>query len=340
LGIGGPARYFIRATSERLIEEAVEFSKKRNLPLLVLGGGSNLLIADCGFAGVVVRVEIPGLEWIEQDRHVRVVAGAGEDWDKVVAQAVQRQLYGVECLSGIPGSVGGTPVQNVGAYGQEVAETLVQVRAYDRQGDEFRELDRSACQFGYRSSVFNTTARDRYIVVKVGFALRKDDRPAIVYPDVKRELDHVPDPTLAMVRDAIRRIRARKAMLIQPGDPDCRSAGSFFKNPMISDDVFHRVEVEAGEAPPRYPASGGKVKTAAAWLIQRAGIPKGFTIGFAGVSAKHTLALINKGGATAADVIKLAREIRARVEDRFGIRLAVEPVFVGFDDATNAEFNA
>jgi UDP-N-acetylmuramate dehydrogenase len=336
--IGGPALYFIPATSETVVQDAVEFTKSKNLPLLVLGGGSNLLIADEGFRGVVLHVEVGGLEWLDRGSYVQLVAGAGENWDPVVAQAVERRLYGFECLSGIPGSVGGTPVQNVGAYGQEISETLESVRVYDRQTDRWVRLDRQACHFSYRSSILNTTARGRYIVVSVTFRLNTAGKPFIQYPDLKREFDGVSQPTLGRVRDAVLRIRARKAMLIEPGDPDCRSAGSFFKNPIVTEEVLTRIEAKAGEKPPRYPAADGKVKTAAAWLIERAGISKGYSIGPAAVSTKHTLALVNKAGATAADVIKLAREIRTRVEDRFGIRLTVEPVFVGFDDAITTEF--
>ena len=338
LGIGGPARYFIRANSETLIQQAVAFAEARKVPLLVLGGGSNLLVADEGFPGLVLRVELQGLTWIDENSCVRLVAGAGEGWDHVVALAVQRGLYGLECLSGIPGSVGGTPVQNVGAYGQEVSETIHCVRAYDRQNGRYVDLNHSACGFAYRSSVFNTTARERFIISQVEFHFSTEGEPALRYPELKRELEAVSNPTLDMVRTAVCRIRARKAMLIQPGDPDCRSVGSFFKNPVVDEDVFNRVTADAGVQPPRFPSSSGKIKIPAAWLIEQAGMSKGFSLGPAGISSKHTLAVINKGGATAEDVIKLAREIRRRVHDRFGIQLAVEPVFVGFNEDTISEF--
>src|SRR5437764_12997172 len=194
-----------------------------------------------------MRVAIRGIEWQSDQGRTIVRAGAGEDWDAFVAACVERDLAGVECLSGIPGSVGGTPVQNVGAYGQEIAETLVSVRAYDRHTDRYVDLDKKACGFSYRSSIFNTTARDRYIVVKVAFKLDNHGTPSIRYPDLERELENSPEPTLRMVRDAVRRIRARKAMLIEPGDPDCRSAGSFFKNPIVTEDVFARIEAAAGD---------------------------------------------------------------------------------------------
>ncbi len=331
LGVGGSARYFIHAGSERTVEQAIEFARSKQLAVLILGGGSNLLVSDEGFPGVVIRMEIGGIEWISNGHRVRVEAGAGENWDDLVAQCVDKKLSGIECLSGIPGSVGGTPIQNVGAYGQEVATTLSSVRVYDCESNSFVEMSRDQCGFSYRTSVFNTAAAARYIVVHVVYELEKSGEPHVRYPDLKRELEAVPAPTLLEVRQAVRRIRARKAMLIQPGDPDSRSAGSFFKNPIIPAEVFASIASKAGETPPRYPAGDGKVKTSAAWLIERAGIHRGYTKGRAGISSKHTLALINKGGATAAEIIALAREIRTRVEDQFGVTLIPEPVCAGFD---------
>ena len=324
LGIGGPARYFIHAGTEKTVLEGVHFALEQGVPLLVLGGGSNLVVADAGFPGVVLRVEIKGRHWSGE----RLTAGAGEDWDGVAAGVVARNLSGVECLSGIPGSVGGTPVQNVGAYGQEVSGTLAAVRAYDRQTNRIVDLSREDCAFSYRKSIFNTTARDRYIVLDVTYAFSRDAAPCIEYPDLKRELENVSHPTLIQVRDAVRRLRARKAMLIQEGDPDCRSAGSFFKNPIFSPEAFARLESLAGEPLPRFPAPAGEVKTSAAWLIEHSGIAKGYRHGRAGVSTKHTLALVNTGGATAEELMALAREIRERVEDRYGVRLDIEPVLV------------
>jgi UDP-N-acetylmuramate dehydrogenase len=338
LGIGGPARYFIDAPDETTILEATWLARDRNLPIFVLGGGSNLLVADSGFPGLVIKVGIRGIEW-EDDRDKTIVsAGAGEDWDRLVGLCVERELSGIECLSGIPGSVGGTPVQNVGAYGQEVSEVLQSVRAYDRVTDFVVELPRDACGFAYRTSVFNTTTRDRYIVLQVTYALTKNGPPSIRYADVQREFENTNGaPTLAEVRAAVRRIRARKAMLLAEGDADCRSAGSFFKNPIVSEQQFAELQSRTGDAP-RYPASPGKVKTAAAWLIERVGFSRGYSAGPVGLSTKHTLAVVNKGGAGAADVLQLAREIRGRVYDRFGISLVPEPVFVGFEAAVESEF--
>jgi UDP-N-acetylmuramate dehydrogenase len=335
LGIGGPARYFIDAPDEQAILEAIHWAKEKSLPLFVLGGGSNLLVADAGFPGLVIKVGIGGIEWVTGNGKTVVRAGAGEEWDRLVGLCVESSLAGIECLSGIPGSVGGTPVQNVGAYGQEVSEVLVGVRAYDRNADRITELSHDDCGFTYRTSVFNTVAKDRYVVLKVTYALTPNGAPAIRYPDVVREFEgKTAEPTLPEVRGAVRRIRARKAMLLVEGDPDCRSAGSFFKNPIITEKQFVELQSIAGAGVPRYPVGSppGKVKTAAAWLIEQAGFSKGYSLGSVGLSTKHTLALVNKGGAKADDVLRLAREIRARVRDRFGIELTPEPVFLGFPD--------
>jgi UDP-N-acetylmuramate dehydrogenase len=332
LGVGGPARYFIRADSEKTVRQAFDFSKAQGLPLLVIGGGSNLLVADEGFPGVVLRVEIPGLEWKEKNDRVRLFAGAGEEWDHVAAQVVARGLYGVECLSGIPGSVGGTPIQNVGAYGQEVSQTLFEVLAFDRLAGSTVQLSHKECLFSYRSSLFNTSARNRYIVLQVAFEFLREGRPYLLYPDLKREFGNRAEPSLQEVREAVLRIRAGKSMLLRPDDPNTRSAGSFFKNPIVTRKVLERIEAESGLTPPQYPATNERVKVAAAWLIEQVGISKGYRKGRAGISTNHTLALVNTGGATAAELVALAREVRDRVEDRFGIRLVPEPVLIGFGD--------
>ena len=332
LGIGGPARYFIHTQDEKTLVDAIHFAVDQHLPIFVLGGGSNLLVADRGFSGLVLKVGLRGIDWEPQRDKALIRVSAGEEWDSFVALCIRRGLAGVECLSGIPGSVGGTPVQNVGAYGQEISEVLVAVRAYDRQTGKMVELSHADCQFTYRSSVFNTTAKDRYIVLGVTYALTPAGRPAIRYPDVEREFEgKTTDPTLADVRDAVRSIRSRKAMLLVEGDPDCRSAGSFFKNPIISEQTFSQIEAAVpGERVPRYPAGPGLFKTAAAWLIEQAGFSKGYSLGPVGLSRKHTLAIVNKGGATAEDVLRLVRQIQDRVERKFGLRLTPEPVFLGF----------
>jgi UDP-N-acetylmuramate dehydrogenase len=340
LRIGGPARFFAEAREEDELLAAFSFAAQRNLPLFILGGGSNALVADEGFPGLVVHVALKGVTWREDGDEVIVTARAGEDWDEFVSQCVERDLAGVECLSGIPGSVGGTPVQNVGAYGQEVSETITSVRVFDRLAGGFAELSNEKCLFGYRASVFNTTARGRYVVTAVTYALRPHGEPAIRYPDLKSFFSNVSTmPSLGMTREAVREIRARKAMLIAPGDPDCRSAGSFFKNPVVTSDTFISIEeiakgqnlIGAAEGVPNFPAGDGKLKVPAAWLIERAGFHKGYGRGRVGISSKHTLAIVNRGGATAREVVGLMKEIQGRVAAKFGVLLAPEPVFVGFD---------
>jgi UDP-N-acetylmuramate dehydrogenase len=333
LRIGGPASYFIEAASERDLLNALDFATTKSLPLFILGGGSNLLVSDTGFPGLVLHIGLQGLQLENSADRVLVKAAAGEDWDGVVALAVERGLAGIECLSGIPGSTGGAPVQNVGAYGQETADVLVSVRAFDRRAQKIVELSHADCGFSYRTSIFNSSEKDRYIVLDVTLALSPGGQPTIRYPDVRRRFESVDGPpSLADVRQAVREIRAGKAMLLTADDPDCRSAGSFFKNPIISEADYARLQSSIAETVPRYPAPNGRVKTAAAWLIERAGFSKGYRLGGAALSRKHTLALVNTGNATAADIIRLAGEIRARVEDRFGIRLVPEPVFVGFEE--------
>jgi UDP-N-acetylmuramate dehydrogenase len=336
--VGGPARYFKEVHTEDELIHTVHWANEKQLPVFVLGGGSNLLVADTGFSGLVVKIGIAGIEWDSNNDRTVVRVGAGEEWDGLVAACVERDLAGMECLSGIPGSVGGTPVQNVGAYGQEVSEVLVSVRAYDRRTDRIIELSREECGFTYRTSIFNTTAKDRYIVLQVTYSLVHHGPPSIRYSDVQRTFDGKPAPTLAQVRAAVRRIRSEKAMLLVEGDPDCRSAGSFFKNPIVTEEQFKEIQVRTAVALPRYPAPPGKVKLAAAWLIEHAGFSKGYSSGSAGLSTKHTLALVNKGNATAADILKLAREIRSRVYGQFGVQLIPEPVFLGFENDIYVEF--
>lgn len=337
LGVGGPAQFFASATSEQEVTNGLSFAVERGLPVFILGGGSNLLVADEGFPGLVLQISLKGAEFEADKDTVTVRAAAGEEWDGLVAESVRRNLQGIECLSGIPGLVGGTPVQNVGAYGQEVSETIVSVRALDRTEGKTVELSNAKCEFQYRKSIFNSTERDRYIVLSVTYRLQPGGRPAVRYADLQRRFERTPEPTLQEVRDAVRDIRQSKGMLIVPGDPDCRSAGSFFKNPVISRSEFERIAEEAqaagmlvaGALPPHYPAGEELVKLPAAWLIEHAGYRKGYSRGSVGLSSRHVLAIINRGGARAADVLELVAEITSRVQDRFGVGLKPEPVFVG-----------
>ena len=322
--IGGPARYFGEAASESDIIEVVEFARSRRLPLFVLGGGSNLLVSDEGFPGFVVRIALKGIE--QQGGIFRVAAG--EDWDRFVTQVVAENHGGVECLAGIPGTVGGTPVQNVGAYGQEVAETIVEVRAIDLRTLEARDLAPSECGFTYRRSIFNSTERGRYIVTRVDYALAKNGAPRLAYADLQKHFAGKPEPSLAEVAAAVRSIRRSKGMFIVEGDPDCRSAGSFFKNPVVSKEHYARIAEFAGGVP-SYPAADGFQKIPAAWLVEQAGFHKGYVFGHAGISSRHALALINRGEAKAADMIALRDRIVAAVEQKFSICLEPEPVFLG-----------
>jgi UDP-N-acetylmuramate dehydrogenase len=325
-GIGGPARWFVEATEEESVEEAVRFAREKNAPLFVLGGGSNLLVSDEGFDGLVLHV---ALEGIQQEGNLFRVA-AGENWDRFVSHAVGKGYGGIECLAGIPGTVGGTPVQNVGAYGQEIAETIVSVRVLERNSLTFSELRASDCGFSYRRSIFNSTDRDRFIVTRVDYKLRAGAVPLLQYPDLKRFfLDRSEIPTLAETAAAVREIRHRKGMLIVDGEADCRSAGSFFKNPVVPQARYDEIAALESGSVPSFAAQPGFVKVPAAWLVEHADFQKGFTLGAAGISSRHTLALINRGGATAADVLALRDRIVGVVATRFGIHLEPEPVFVG-----------
>lgn len=336
LGIGGPATYFVRVESEEHAIEALRFAAVECLDIFVLGGGSNLLVSDNGFEGLVIQVGIDGiLKEIEfaSEKAVEITARAGQDWDAFVAYCVENDLAGVECLSGIPGSVGGTPVQNVGAYGQEVSESIVRVKCVDRNDGKIVELDTQACGFGYRTSIFNTTMRERYIVLSVTYRLRRFGAPKIVYKDLREHFSKTGmTPTLAETRNAVLKIRAAKSMVIDPTDPNSRSAGSFFKNPVVpnktADQIREKIE---GGTMPAFNVDAESVKIPAAWLIEQAGFHKGFIMGNAGISTRHSLALINRGGAMADDIVRLMEAIRDRVEQNFGIRLVAEPVFVGFD---------
>ena len=334
LKVGGPARYFTAAKSVSEVEEAVNFARSRNFPLFVLGGGSNLVVSDAGWPGLVLKISISGID--EQTENGKAVfeVGAGEEWDRFVARAVTRNCAGVECLSGIPGSVGGTPVQNVGAYGQDVSETIDSVLVFDLTDGLIRELCAEACGFQYRTSIFNTSERGRFIILRVTYSLTPGGKPRIEYADLKKHFAGFQNaPSLAGTREAVRRIRAAKAMLITPGDEDCRSAGSFFKNPVLTVDRYDELTRRAaakGLQVPSYPALDAQKKVSAGWLVEHSGFSKGYSSGRVGISRKHALAIVNHGEATAADVLGLKDHIQQRVEELWGIQLEPEPVFVGF----------
>ena len=342
-GIGGPARWFVEAGSEDDIVEATAWARERGVELFVLGGGSNLLVADAGFDGLVLRVGLLGIEALADGppgdalREWVYRVAAGEDWDRFVQRTVKDNCAGIECLAGIPGTVGGTPVQNVGAYGQEVSSVIERVRVFDLVEREFREFSAEECGFAYRRSRFNSTDRGRFLVTRVDYRLTLGGAPTLRYADLQRAIEvraeEGKEPALADVAVVVRRVRRAKGMLLVEGDADCRSAGSFFKNPVVSEELAAQIAVSSGKELPRFPAGAeneGLVKLPAAWLIEQAGFTKGYELGAAAVSSRHTLALVNLGGAEAADVLKLAGKISAAVEERFGVRLEMEPVMVGF----------
>jgi len=335
--LGGPARFFVEAKSAREVQEAVEFARSKNVPLFVLGGGSNLVVADSGWPGLVLKVAIPGIDQRpghNDEGRVLFDAGAGESWDRFVSHAVMAQCAGVECLSGIPGSVGGTPVQNVGAYGQEVSQTIDSVEVFDLKDSQVRELCSEACGFTYRSSIFNTSERGRFIILRVAYALTPGGEPHLEYADLKRHFEgRETRPNLAETREAVRHIRARKGMLIVAGDPDCQSAGSFFKNPVLSEPQHEDLQKRAaakGLTLPSYPALEKSRKVSAAWLVEKSGFARGYSFGHVAISNKHALAIVNRGGATATEVLALKDQIEQRVEEIWGVRLQPEPVMVGF----------
>ena len=333
LGIGGPARWFGSAASEEDVAEAAAWAGERRLPLFVLGGGSNVLISDAGFKGLVLLVTLRGIQSCDIGATRLYRVAAGEVWDDCVQRAVEDDCAGIECLAGIPGTVGGTPVQNVGAYSQEVSSSIERVRAFDLHHRKFVEFAASECGFAYRRSRFNTTDRGRYIVTRVDYRLFPHAAPTLRYSDLQNAFPAGTKPTLPDVAAAVRRIRQAKGMLLVGGDPDCRSAGSFFKNPVVTSEQVQHIAAIAGKAPPSFPAGTGgtgQVKVPAAWLIEHAGFSKGYPLGAAAISSRHTLALVNLGGASAAEILHLADQIRSAVQSRFAIRLDMEPEMIGF----------
>jgi len=340
-GIGGPARGFVEASTEEQIAEAAAWAREKNVSLFVLGGGSNLLVSDAGFDGLVLRVALRGVDVAASEGHALYRVAAGEDWDHFVQRTISDGCAGLECLSGIPGTVGGTPVQNVGAYGQEVSSTIDRVRVFETATGHFVELSAGECEFSYRVSRFNTRDRGRFIVTRVDFRLTPGGAPTLRYAELARRLAAKPSPNLAEVAAAVRSLRASKGMLLVEGDPDLRSAGSFFKNPIVKEEQARHVAEVSQKEPPRFPAGEGpehmgRVKIPAAWLIEQSGFTKGYRRGAAGISSRHVLALVNYGtqdgkhSATAAEILALAQQISDAVLDRFGISLEQEPVLVGF----------
>jgi len=329
LGLGGPARLLVTAETEQEVVDAVRAADTAEGPVLVLGGGSNVVVPDEGFPGTVVHVATGGTRATCDGTEV----AAGEDWDSFVAACVRDGWCGVEALSGIPGRIGATPVQNVGAYGQDVAQTVTSVRAYDRRSDRVVTLPAVDCAFSYRSSTFKLDP-GRWVVLAVSFGLHRGELSAPVrYAELARSLgiDVGARAPLAQVREHVLRLRRGKGMVLDPADPDSRSAGSFFTNPVLGPDQLAAllVLVPDGVPLPTYPEGDGRTKVSAAWLIERAGFRRGHGTGRAGISGKHSLALVNRGAARTADLLGVAREVRDGVLAAYGVELVPEPVLVG-----------
>jgi UDP-N-acetylmuramate dehydrogenase len=325
LRLGGPAAAYAEAATRTELYDAVAAADAAEQPVLVLGGGSNVVVADEGFPGLVVRVTTRGVtEGGDMCGSPEVVVEAGEDWDRLVARAIEAEWVGVEALSGIPGTVGAVPIQNVGAYGQEVAETIAQVHVYDRIERRTRTMAAAECGFGYRTSVFKQTP-GRYVVGAVTFQFKLGNLAApVLYADLARLLGlEIGERTQASrVRDAVLALRTAKGMVLDAGDHDTWSAGSFFTNPFVDASALP-------DGAPAYPQPDGTVKTSAAWLIERSGFARGYGDGAVRLSTKHALALTNRGGATTGQILELAREVRAGVQQQFGITLEPEPTLIG-----------
>ena len=332
LGVGGSAAYYARAESIQDVGEAAELAHELHEPLLVLGAGSNLVIADAGVDALVVDMALRGRELRSESGVVRLTAAAGEDWDELVRFTTEQGLQGFECLSGIPGRVGATPIQNVGAYGQDVSETIQRVQVYDRLARDVLWLERDACEFGYRDSRFKSREPGRYVVVAVDYALAPGAPPALRYPELLRELAKRGEssPGVGAVRSAVLAIRARKSMLLDARDENRRSCGSFFVNPVVSAADLERVRSRAGVDPPSYEQADGRVKLSAAWLIERSALSRGHRAGNVGLSTRHALALVCHDGASANELVAFARGVQARVAEHFGVTLLPEPTLWGF----------
>lgn len=338
-GVGGPARYFTTVTSTLEIEAALRWAKQEGVGTFLLGGGSNLVVSDAGIDALVMHVTSLGVRVQQAGGVATVSAAAGEIWDDLVARVVADGFAGLECLAGIPGAVGATPIQNVGAYGQDVSETITSLVAIERATGERVTIAASECAFAYRDSIFKREWHQRFVIAEVDFALRVGGPPAIRYAELERALSHAA-PSLAQVRAKVIELRRAKSMVLDAADENGKSAGSFFMNPIVANDVAAGVEqvarelgvLRADETMPHFAAGEGRTKLAAGWLIERAGFAKGAARGNVGLSTRHALAIVNRGGASATEIVDFAREIQDGVEGRFGVRLHAEPELVGFPD--------
>jgi UDP-N-acetylmuramate dehydrogenase len=341
MNVGGPARWFVDAHTESDVIAALDWAHRHGTAVHVLGGGSNVVVSDAGYDGLVVRVSIPGIESAEVGGSRVYTVGAGEPWEPFVAHTVMHDSAGLECLSGIPGLVGGTPVQNVGAYGQDVSGTITRVHTIDSTTARPLGFSAAECGFGYRTSRFKHADAGRYIVTRVEFALTPEGLPTIVYRDLIAFFENAGTlaPTLQQVRAATLEIRRRKGMVIEPGNPANRSCGSFFVNPVVLRTQLEQVRAAAGAVSvPHFGVDDQSVKIPGAWLIERAGFPKGFRRASVGISPFQAQAIVNLGGAHASDVLGLACEVKRAVWRTFGVSMVPEPVLVGFARSPDLDF--
>ena len=333
--LGGRAEYFVSAQNIKEIEEAIQFSQEQNLKLIVLGGGSNVIFPDENLKALILKIDLKGVKFINKDNKVVAKVAAGENWDNFVLQAIEKGLSGVESLSGIPGSVGATPMQNVGAYGQEVANTITKVCAINKTTLKQVEFSKKECDFSYRSSRFKTYDKDKYIITKVEFVLDKINQPKIYYPELTRaiEKENVKDSgsrmeILQKIRQKVLELRKNKSMVIDKNDPNSKSCGSFFTNPIVSNQIFEKIKKDYPQIP-SFPENK-KIKIPAAWLIEQSGFKKGHKHKGVGISTNHSLAIINTGSGKADEVKDLAAKIQKAVKNKFGLILTPEPVIIEF----------
>jgi UDP-N-acetylmuramate dehydrogenase len=336
-GVGGRARYFVQVTSEEEAIRAFVFARERDLSPFILGGGSNVLVSDDGFSGLVILNRIKGFTLEKAGSNVVVRAGGGEDWQDFTDRCIEEGWQGVECLAGIPGTVGASPVQNVGAYGQEVSQVISRVRCLETTSGKFAEFAGEECAFGYRQSIFNTKDAGKYLITSVTFSLVKDGAPTVTYRELEERLSDVSSPNLADVRDAVTALRDGKGLLVSGGRESYKSAGSFFKNPVVTTAQFARIEPlvarHGGGKNWAWPLLTDDVKLSAACLIRCSGFDKGYRQGNVGISPCHTLILVNYGGASAREIVDFAAEVQRRVLDRFGVLLLPEARLTGFNSS-------
>jgi UDP-N-acetylmuramate dehydrogenase len=337
LGIGGPAKFYTEVKTTDDLASAIEWARVHNVPFFILGGGSNVVVADHGFDGVVIKMAIAGVDVRVENSTAILTVGAGESWDDFVAYSVASGYAGIECLSGIPGLVGATPIQNVGAYGQEVSQTIKRVEVLDTSSGQIIHLDSVECGFSYRTSRFKAIEPARFVITRVAYRLALGPPAPIAYPELERRIAQMSaKPSLSDIRASVLSIRRSKGMVLDSTDPDTRSVGSFFVNPVVTPDEVEEIRKRVGSrgtgavSMPVFSTGDGGSKLSAAWLIEHAGFARGYLRGRAGISTKHSLAITNRGGATATEVLALASEITAGVLDTFGVKLMPEAVMMGF----------